>query len=42
VREARRQYQRIPGFDQVDAHLRELDAIHRPAPKKARRAARWR
>ena len=42
AREARRQYQRIPGFDQVDAHLRELEAIHRPAAKKARRAARWR
>jgi hypothetical protein len=42
AREARRQYQGIPGFDQVDAHLRELEAIHRPPAKKARRAARWR
>jgi hypothetical protein len=42
AREARRQYQGIPGFDQVNAHLRELDAIHRPAAKQARRAARWR
>ena len=42
AREARRQYQQIPRFDQVDAHLRELDAIHRPVAKKARRTARWR
>jgi hypothetical protein len=42
AREARRQYQQIPGFDQVEAHLRELDAIHRPVAKKARRPARWR
>jgi len=42
AREARRQYQQIPRFDQVDAHLRELDAIHRPVAKKARRPARWR
>jgi hypothetical protein len=42
AREARRQYQGIPGFDQVDTHLRELEAIHRPPAKKARRAARWR
>jgi len=42
VQLARRQYQRIPGFDQVDAHLRELDRIHRPAPRKARRQLWWR
>ena len=39
---ARRQYQRIPGFDQVDTHLRELEAIHRPVIKKTRRRPRWR
>jgi hypothetical protein len=42
AREARRQYQRIPGFDQVDTHLRELDRIHPPAAKKSRRQGRWR
>jgi hypothetical protein len=42
VQLARRQYQRIPGFDQVNAHLRELDRIHRPAARKARRQLRWR
>jgi len=39
---ARRQYQRIPGFDQVDAHLRELDTIHKPVVRKVRRPVRWR
>ncbi len=39
---ARRQYQRIPGFDQVDAHLRELEGIHRPVVKKTGRRPRWR
>ena len=42
VQSARRQYQLIPGFDQVDSHLRELDRIHRPTPKKVRRQLRWR
>ena len=42
VQLARSQYQGIPGFDQVDAHLRELNAIHRPPAKKTRRAGRWR
>jgi hypothetical protein len=41
---ARALYERIPGFDQVDGHLRELDSIHAPAPRKApvRRSRRWR
>jgi hypothetical protein len=39
---ARSQYERIPGFDQVDAHLREVNSIRRPAVKKARRTGRWR
>jgi eukaryotic-like serine/threonine-protein kinase len=39
---ARLEYEHIPGFDQVDAHLRELNSIHRPVVKKTRRAARWR
>ncbi|HEV3333437.1 MAG TPA: serine/threonine-protein kinase [Bryobacteraceae bacterium] len=39
---ARRQYQRIPGFDQVDMHLRELAAIHPPVVKKTGRRPRWR
>ncbi len=38
---ARGEYELIPGFDQVDAHLRELNSIHRPV-KKARRTSRWR
>ena len=43
AQEARRQYQRIPRFDQADAHLREVDSIHRPSSvKKARKAVRWR
>jgi len=39
---ARLQYQRIPSFDQVDEHLRELDGIHRPVVKKTWRRPRWR
>jgi hypothetical protein len=39
---ARRQYQRIAGFDQVDAHLRELDTIHPRVVKKTGRRPRWR
>jgi eukaryotic-like serine/threonine-protein kinase len=39
---ARRQYQRIPGFDQVDAHLREVNGIHPPVVKKPGRRPRWR
>jgi hypothetical protein len=42
VAAARQQYQRIPGFDQVDAHLRELDTIHSPVVKKTGRRTRWR
>jgi hypothetical protein len=40
---ARRFYQRIPGFDRVDTHLEELDAIRPPAHKlvRARRSRRW-
>jgi hypothetical protein len=33
---ARRFYHRIPGFDEVDAHLRELERIHAPAPRRPR------
>ena len=40
--QARQQYQRIVGFDQVDTHLRELNAIHRPVVKKAGRRPKWR
>jgi hypothetical protein len=41
---ARALYRRIPGFDEVDRHLRELDRIHAPAPHKprTRRVNRWR
>ncbi|MCU1235478.1 MAG: serine/threonine protein kinase [Candidatus Solibacter sp.] len=41
---ARAIYQRIPGFNEVDQHLRELQQIHAPAPRKAhkRRSYRWR
>ncbi len=41
---ARRFYQRIPGFDLVQTHLQELDAIHPPAakPVRSRRSRRWR
>ena len=43
AREARRQYQRFPRFDKVDAHLREVDSIHRPpSPRRSRKVARWR
>ena len=31
---------RIPGFDEADRHLRELDQIHAPAPRKPR-PRRW-
>ncbi|MBV9742206.1 MAG: serine/threonine protein kinase [Acidobacteriia bacterium] len=39
---ARREYQQVPGFDQVDTHMRELDSIRRPQNKKPRRTPRWR
>jgi hypothetical protein len=41
---ARGFYRRIPGFDEVNRHLRELDQMHAPAPRKprARRSSRWR
>ena len=39
---ARLEYRQIPAYDQVDAHLRELDTIHRPVIKKAARWPRWR
>jgi hypothetical protein len=37
-------YRRIRGFDEADRHLRELDQIHAPAPRKPRprRVYRWR
>jgi hypothetical protein len=41
---ARAFYQRIPGFDEAGRHLRELDRIHAPSPRKPRprKVARWR
>jgi hypothetical protein len=33
---ARGFYARIPGFDEVDGHVRDLARIHAPAPKKTR------
>ena len=41
---ARGFYRRIPGFDEANRHLRELDQMHAPAPRKprARRSSRWR
>ena len=41
---ARALYQRIPGFDDADRHLRELNRIHAPAPRRpyTRRIYRWR
>jgi hypothetical protein len=43
AREARRQYEHIPGFDQVDAHLREVNSIRRPSSlRRSRKAGRWR
>src|SRR5262249_28267188 len=41
---ARGYYRRIPGFDDAEARLRELDRIRPPAPKKivARRYSGWR
>ncbi len=41
---ARALYQRIPGFDQADRHLKELDRIHRPVRYRATyaRRRRWR
>jgi hypothetical protein len=39
---ARGFYRRVPGFDEADHHLRELERIHAPAPrKKARRYTWW-
>jgi len=43
AQEARRQYERIPGFDQADAHLREVNSIRRPSlMRRQRKAGRWR
>ena len=41
---ARALYRRIPGFDEADRHLRELDRIHAPTPRKPRprKVYRWR
>jgi hypothetical protein len=41
---ARALYQRIPSFDEADRHLRELNRIHAPAPRRpyTRRVYRWR
>jgi hypothetical protein len=41
---ARALYRQIPGFDEADRHLRELDRIHAPAPRRpyTRRVYRWR
>jgi hypothetical protein len=38
---ARALYRRISGFDEADRHLRELNRIHAPAPRR-RRVYRWR
>jgi hypothetical protein len=41
--QAHRQYELIPGYDQVDAHLREVNSIHRPSSqRKPRKVVRWR
>jgi eukaryotic-like serine/threonine-protein kinase len=37
---ARAYYRRIPGFDEADQHLRDLNRIHPPSPR--RRRPRWR
>ena len=41
---ARSFYRRIPGFDEADRHLRALDQIRPPAPRKPvrRRSFPWR
>jgi hypothetical protein len=41
---ARGLYRQIPGFDEADRHLRELDRIHAPAPRRphTRRVYQWR
>ena len=41
---ARALYQRIPGFDQADRHVKELDRIHRPVRRRTQyvRRSRWR
>jgi hypothetical protein len=41
---ARALYQRIPGFDQADRHLKEVGRIHKPARYKAQNSwrRRWR
>jgi serine/threonine protein kinase len=41
---ARAFYRRVPGFDEADHHLRELERIHAPAPRKPkpRRSYWWR
>jgi hypothetical protein len=41
---ARAFYQRIPDFDLAGRHLRELDRVHAPAPRRPRthKVARWR
>ena len=41
---ARALYQRIPDFDLAGRHMRELERVHAPAPRKprSRKVARWR
>jgi hypothetical protein len=39
--QARSFYWRIPGFDEADRHLRELDRIHPPAPRKPPPQRKW-
>src|SRR5215471_12908650 len=38
---ARSYYRRVPGFDEVDEHLRELDRMRAPAPKPRPRPRRY-
>jgi hypothetical protein len=33
---ARGYYRRVPGFDEVDAHLKELERIHAPVVRRPR------
>jgi len=39
---ARTYYRQILGFDEADAHLRDLDQIHAPRKPRPRRYSRWR
>jgi len=39
---ARAVYERVPGFDRADAHLREIERLLRPAPQHRAARRRWR